>query len=149
MPLDRSYISENAAEREQLKALVSRLSDRQLGQPLEAGWTVSAVLAHLAFWDRRALILIEKWKKEGVGPSPMDTDIVNETTRGLCLAIPPRAAADLALSAASAIDQAIEQLSPEMVKEIETVGTTVRLDRARHRRTHLDQIMAALGIEAE
>jgi hypothetical protein len=149
MPLDRSYISENAAGREQLKALVNRLSDQQLGHPLEAGWTVSAVLAHLAFWDQRALILIEKWKKEGVGPSSMDTDIVNEATRGLCLAIPPRAAADLALSAASAIDQAIEQLSPEMIKEIETTATTVRLDRAHHRHTHLEEIKTALGIEAE
>ena len=149
MPLDQSYALENAAGREQLKALVNRLSDQQLGHPLEAGWTASAVLAHLAFWDRRALILIEKWKKEGVGPSPMDTDIVNEATRGLCLAVPPRAAADLALSAATAIDQAIEQISPEMVKEIETIGTTVRLDRAHHRRTHLEQIKAALSIEAE
>ena len=149
MPPEQSYIAENAAAREQLKALVNRLSDQQLGHTLEAGWIVSAVLAHLAFWDQRALILIEKWKKEGVGPSPMDTDIVNEATRGLCLAIPPRTAADLALSAASAIDQAIEQPSPEMVKEIETIGTTARLDRARHRRLHLDQIKTALGIEAE
>ncbi len=148
MPLDQSYISENAAARERLAALVSKLSDQQLSHPLEAGWTVSAVLAHLAFWDRRALILIEKWKQEGVGPSATDIDVVNEATRGLCLAIPPRVAADLALSAAAAIDHAIEQLSPEMIKEMETIATTVRLDRARHRRTHLDQIVAALGIEA-
>jgi hypothetical protein len=148
MPLDQSYISENAAAREQLAALANRLSDQQLGHPLEAGWTVSAALAHLAFWDQRALLLIEKWKKEGVGPSPIDVDIVNEVVRGLCLAIPPRAAADLALSAATAIDQAIEHLSPEMVKDLETIGTTVRLDRARHRRLHLDQIKTALGIEA-
>jgi uncharacterized protein (UPF0371 family) len=76
-------------------------------------------------------------------------DVVNRATRRLCLAVPPRAAVDLALSAATAIDRAIEQLSPEMVEEMETIGTTVRLDRARHRRTHLDQIRAALGIEAE
>ncbi len=149
MPLDQPYVVENAAAREHLAALVNRLSDQQLGQPLEAGWTVSAVLAHLAFWDRRALILIEKWKKEGVGPSPMDTDIVNEVVRGLCLAIPPRPAVDLALSAATALDRAIEQLSPEMAREIEAVGTTVRLDRARHRRAHLDEIKAALGLGAE
>jgi hypothetical protein len=148
MPPEQSYISENAAERERLRALVNRLSDQQLGQPLEAGWTVSAVLAHLAFWDQRALILIEKWKKEGVGPSPMDTDVVNEATRGLCLAIPPRTAANIAFSTALALDQTIDGLSPEMVKEIETIGTTARLDRARHRRLHLDQIKTALGIEA-
>ncbi len=149
MSLDQSYISENAAARERLAALVNRLNDQQLGHPLEAGWTVSAALAHLAFWDQRALILIEKWQKEGVGPSPIDVDIVNEVVRGLCLAIPPRAAANMALSAATAIDQAIERLSPEMIKEIETIGTTVHLNRVHHRRAHLDQIRAALGIEAE
>jgi len=149
MPLDQPYIAQNAAGREQLKALVNRLSDQQLGHPLEAGWTVSAVLAHLAFWDQRALLLIEKWQKEGVGPSSMDTDIVNEATRRLCLAIPPRTAADIALSAAAAIDQAIERLSPEMLKEIETTATTVRLDRAHHRREHIEEIKTALGIEAE
>jgi hypothetical protein len=94
------------------------------------------------------LLLIEKWKKEGVGPSPIDVDMVNEVVRGLCLAIPPRAAADLAPSATTAIDRAIEHLSPEMINEIQTIGTTVRLDRARHRRQHLDQIKTALGIEA-
>jgi hypothetical protein len=35
-----------------------------------------------------------------------------------------------------------------MVNDIETIGTTVRMDRARHRRLHLDQIVTALGIEA-
>ena len=149
MSSDQSYISENAAEREHLRALVNKLSDEELSQPLEAGWTVSAVLAHLAFWDQRALLLIEKWKKEGVGPSLTDVDIVNEATRGLCLAIPPRATAEMALSAASAIDQTIEQLTPEMVEAIETVGKTVRLNRARHRQLHLDQIKSALGMEAD
>ena len=146
MITDKSYISENAIEREHLEVLVNRLSDEDLGHPLEAGWTVSAVLAHLAFWDQRALILIEKWKKDGIGPSPIDTDVVNEATRGPCLAIPPRTAAEIALSSASAIDQAIEQLNPEMAAEIEATGKTVHLNRADHRRAHLGQIQGVLGM---
>jgi len=146
MALDQSYLSENAAEREHLSSLANRLTDEELARPLEAGWTVSAVLAHLAFWDQRALVLIQKWEKEGIGPSPMDTDIVSEATRLLCLAIPPRAAAELAISCAQNIDQALERISPAMAADIERIGKTVRLNRANHRRDHLGQIEKALGI---
>jgi hypothetical protein len=146
MALDQSYISENAAEREHLSSLANRLTDEELARPLDAGWTVSAVLAHLAFWDHRALVLIKKWEKEGIGPSPIDTDIVNEATRLHCLAIPPRTAAELAISCAQNIDQAIERISPAMAADIERIGKTVRLNRADHRRDHLGQIEKALGI---
>ena len=149
MALDQSYLSENAAEREHLRSLANRLTDEELARPLEAGWTVSAVLAHLAFWDQRALVLIQKWEKEGIGPSPMDTDIVSEATRLLCLAIPPRTAAELAISCAQNIDQALERISPAMAADIERIGKTVRLNRANHRRDHLGQIEKTLGIKPE
>jgi len=149
MASDQSYISENAAEREHLRSLANRLTDEELARPLDAGWTVSAVLAHLAFWDHRALVLIKKWEREGIGPSPMDTDIVNEATRLLCLAIPPRTAAELAISCAQNIDQAIERISPAMAADIERIGKTVRLNRADHRRDHLGQIEKTLGIKPE
>jgi hypothetical protein len=144
--MSNAYTRENTTEREHLIALAKRLTDEQLSRPLEAGWTVSGILAHLAFWDRRALTLLEKWQHEGVGPSPIDTDVVNEATRVLCVAIPPRAAAQMALACASAIDQTIEQFDPAMLKKVETDGQTVHLNRADHRRLHLGQIEQALGI---
>jgi hypothetical protein len=146
MAFDQTYLAENAAALERLQALVKRLTDEQLARPLEAGWTVAAVLAHLAFWDQRALVLLVKWGREGIGPSPIDTDVVSEVTRPLCLAIPPRAAAELALACAQRIDQAIERLSPEMAADVQSRGATVRLNRAHHRRDHLDQIEQALGL---
>ena len=149
MALDRAYVSENAAELKRLQALVKRLTDEQLARSLEAGWTVSAVLAHLAFWDQRALVLLDKWGKEGIGPSPVDMDVANEATRLLCLAIPPRAAAELAIACARQIDEAIERLSPERAADIERTGTTVRLNRAHHRRDHLGEIEKALGLGRE
>jgi hypothetical protein len=142
-----SYVQENAIEREHLKASVSKLSDEELSRPLEAGWTVSAVLAHLAFWDQRALVLLGKWEKEGIGPSPIDVDIVNEATRIHCLAIPPQTAVEMAINSASAIDAEIEHLSPDMAAAIEATGKTVRLNRAQHRREHLSQIEKALGVQ--
>ena len=141
-----SYTEENAVERQHLVALANRLTDAQLGHSLEAGWTVAAVLAHMAFWDQRALVLLDKWKQSGVGPSPIDTDIVNEAMRVHCLAIAPRAAAQLAVSCAVAIDREIEQLDPDFVAVVLRDGKTVRLNRADHRRDHLRQIEQALGL---
>jgi hypothetical protein len=137
-------IKDNARENALLRQLVEELSDEDLRMPMEAGWTVSAVLAHLAFWDQRAIILIDKWRMEGVGPSAMDTDVVNEAIRPLCLAIPPRQAASLAMRLADEVDKFIAGLTPEMVEAIQVKGTTVKLRRADHRRTHLGEIEKAL-----
>ena len=133
-------INDNARENAHLRKLVEALSDENLRLPLEAGWSVSAVLAHLAFWDQRVITLIGKWEKEAVGPSPIDSDVVNEATRRLCLAIPPHAAAGLAVELADEVDKLIASLTPDMVEDIQTKGTTVKLRRADHRRNHLGEM---------
>jgi len=137
-------IRDNARENAHLRQLVEGLLDEDLRLPMEAGWTVSAVLAHLAFWDQRAITLIGKWKVEGVGPSAMDTDVVNEATRPLCLSIPPPQATTLAIAVADKLDKIIAGLTPEMVEAILAKGTTVKLRRADHRRAHLGEIEKAL-----
>ena len=142
---DKSYVDENNKERERLSNLINRLKPEDLTHPMEAGWTVSAVLAHLAFWDLRASLLIDKWKIEGIETIPWDIDMVNDTTVPFLLAIPPRTAAELAIKFATEIDHKIEQLPDTFVKEIEINGKTVRLNRANHRRGHLDDIEKVLG----
>jgi hypothetical protein len=143
--MGNAYEAENNAGRAELSALIARLTDAQLSHPMPAGWTVAAVLAHLAFWDQRALILLRQWKARGVEPSPIDTHVINEVTRVLFLAIPPRTAAELALTCAEAIDREIASLDPVLLAEVETRGTTVLLDRAHHRRVHIAEIVQALG----
>jgi len=142
---DFDFVAKNNTERKNLVAFARGLSAEDLRHPMPAGWTVSAVLAHLAFWDLRALTLLQKWQNEAVTPSPIDTDEVNEATRKLCLAIEGPAAVELACSAAETVDQAIAQLSPEMVKSIQTNATNVRLERAAHRRLHIGEIQQALA----
>ena len=140
------FVAKNNVERKNLVDFARRLSAEDLRHPMEAGWSVAAVLAHLAFWDLRALTLIQKWQNEAVAPSPIDTDVVNEATRRLCLAIEGQAAVELACSAAESVDQAIAQLSPEMVKNIQTTAPNVRMERAAHRRQHLAEIQQALAL---
>jgi hypothetical protein len=146
--MPRSFIEENAQQRERLRIFLTRLSDPDLARPLYGDWTVGGVLAHMAFWDLRALVLMRRWKQTGVKePSAVDVDAINDAMRPLLLAIPPRQAAQMALDAATAIDREIEGLSPDFTAEIESQALPFRLDRAKHRLEHLDQIEAALSMK--
>jgi hypothetical protein len=42
----QSYVADNAAARERLRALVARLSDADLARPVGGGWSVALALAH-------------------------------------------------------------------------------------------------------
>lgn len=140
--MDRSYVVENARSRQRLRTLLHRLSDRDLERELLNGWTVAATLAHLAFWDQRVLVLLRRWARIGVGRSPIDIDATNEAILPLCLAIPPRAAGELALAVAEAVDRELEDLTDEMASAIEGLGVSFRLYRSIHRDEHLSEIEA-------
>jgi hypothetical protein len=56
------------------------------------------------------------------------------------LAIPPRKAANLAISSAEAIDRELAQASTELINEIVGLGEKFRLYRSIHRKQHLDEI---------
>ena len=144
--MEHPFVIENARERERLRALISQMTDKELNLPLEAGWTVAAALAHLAFWDQRSLVLLRKWKKSGVAASPVDVDVTNDAILPLCLAIPPRAAANLAVSCADAIDRELEEASSELIAAIESLGGRFRLYRSEHRKLHLDEIELLIKI---
>jgi DNA-binding NarL/FixJ family response regulator len=47
--MERSYALDNARELERLRALVSKLSDQDLGSMVNEYWTVAGVLGHMAF----------------------------------------------------------------------------------------------------
>jgi len=140
------YTQDNTISRQQVIDLAKRLKDDQLTYPLPAGWTVSGVFAHLAFWDQRALILIQKWRRDGISDSAVDVDIINEATRGLCINVTPQQATNFFISSAEALDAEIEQLSPEFLSQIESDGLTVRLNRALHRQDHIVQIVKELNL---
>lgn len=145
--MSTSYIEANAKGRERLRALVSRLTDEELTLQAGDGWTIAAILAHLAFWDYRVLVLITRWKKIGIGPSPIDVDGVNDATKPLCLALPAREAANLAVNAAEAVDAELGNLPEDLRPGINALVREgkFRLDRSIHRNEHLDQIERVLA----
>jgi hypothetical protein len=150
MAAERSYVAENQAQLTRLETLVSRLSDQDLSHPMDAGWTVAGVLAHLAFWDYRTVTLLDGWGADGRGTPPpsiheSSVDWVNDAGKPLCLALPPREAARLALAAAKAADQRVAGLSDALMAANAAAGNPINVLRAEHRREHLDEIEHALS----
>jgi len=149
MAIDRSYVSENRAQLERLRALVDKLSDHELTGPMEAGWTVAGVLAHLAFWDQRIVTLVDRWAG-GLGTPPpaydqAAVDWINDAGKPLCLALPPRVAARIAVDAAVAADDRVASLSEAQLAAIAAGGHPINPLRAEHRREHLDEVEQALA----
>lgn len=147
MTTDRSYIAENDRERRRLEALVARLDEVALGRAMPAGWTVAGVLAHLAFWDQRSIVLIEMLARGAKVHVEIreDVDWINDAAKPAQLALPPRRAATLAVETARAADQAVAALSEDLLARNTAAGSPVYLLRARHRREHLDEIEKALA----
>jgi hypothetical protein len=139
------YAAENAKSLARLRQFVNSVTDAELKLVIyKEGWTVAVALAHLAFWDERRRVMLKLWKQEGVKPSPYVFDIINDALIPVLLAIPPRKAAELAVTTAAALDKELEELPPEMVKAIEALKEPTALDRAHHRNMHLDEINALL-----
>jgi len=144
--MDRTFVAENTKERKRLSSLVGNLTDEELSLPLGDDWTIAVALAHLSFWDLRSLFLVRKWKKSGVvEPSPIDIDVTNDSLLSIWLAIPPRVAANLAVSSAEEIDRELEEASSDLITKIESLGEKFRLYRSIHRKLHVDQIVKLLN----
>jgi len=148
--MNRPFVAENTKERERLSCRVENLTDEELSLPLGKDWTIAVALAHLSFWDQRSLFLVRKWKKSGVvEPSPIDIDVTNDSLLSIWLAIPPRVAANLAVSSAAEIDRELEEASSDLITKIESLGEKFRLYRSVHRKLHLDEIEEILRNRAK
>ena len=131
-----------------MRALVEHLSDDDLRRNVNAEWTVAATLAHIAYWDQRALWLAGKIER---GESftedeeePDSPDWINDTVRPFLHALEPRAAATLAVQIADETDGHVAALPPETVwPNNET--SLLNAFRSQHRAEHLDELEASLG----
>ena len=143
MDTTSDHVARNREQLERLRRLVARLSDDDLRRELPDGWTIADALAHLAFYDRRAQILLERFAREGVFASPYDYETINAVLLHLTRRIPPPEIATEVLAAAEAADQAVADTPAALVDEIRRLNQ-VKLERAEHRRNHLDDIEALL-----
>jgi hypothetical protein len=143
--MQNDFTKSNNRQRKRLIALVDRLTDRELSLVLyKEGWTIASVLAHIAFWDMRRIVLLKKWQKEGVSLSPSDDDVLNDTMLPFLLKLAPRETARLVVTNAVILDRKLEQLPAVMITAIEALGDRHALNRGFHRKMHLDDIDALL-----
>ena len=144
---DRSYIEENARERQRLRALVDRLTEADLRTPVNDHWTVAAVFGHIAFWDARVLSLADKLERgDAFTPSdaePEDVDWINDASRALIHAVPPGELARLSLRIAEETDSRVATLPLERLWP-QDPDSPLYAVRAAHRGEHLDEVEAAL-----
>jgi hypothetical protein len=143
MALDRTFVDRNRAETARIRNLVERLSDEDMQRPVGEHWTVSVALAHLAFWDRRVLAVLDATEREGKLSAPTIDTITNDISLPLWRAIPPREAARLAIAAAEELDQRLEAFPPELLEEVAAFNMRYVM-RALHRGEHLGEVENAL-----
>ncbi len=149
----REALEANARERRRLGLLVGSLDEARLAEVVHDRWTVAAKLAHLAYWDRFALLLLERWALgEGYETDTLPgwhDDTVNDAQLDGWLALPPMEAARLAIEAAEAIDGRLEGLDPVDAERLLTDRDAEwLLRRHRHRAEHVVEIDVALGLRA-
>jgi hypothetical protein len=148
MTRDRSFVQANQAAMQRLRDLVDALDDERLATPMDAGWNVAGVLAHMAFWDYRIVTMLDRWGPDGSGSPPThegeDVDWINDANKPIFLAIPPRIAVETALRAAAAADSAVAAMSDELLAKNDELGLVINPFRSEHRGEHLDDLDRAL-----
>jgi hypothetical protein len=144
MSLDPTYKDLNRASTGRIKKLASTLTDEEMQTRIGEHWTVSIALAHLAFWDRRVLCVLDMTAKEGKLSMPQIDIVVNDLSLPFWAAIPPREAARLAVETAEELDRRLEGYPQDLLEEIFNFNQRWVI-RSIHRDGHLDEVDAALA----
>ena len=116
--MDRSFVERNRLSTERIRSLAAGLTDEQMQTRVGEHWTVAIVLAHLAFWDRRVMYVLDMTERDGKLFIPEIDIFVNDLSLPLWAAIPPRAAARIAIDTAETLDRRLEAFSPALLEEI-------------------------------
>jgi len=144
---DRSYVEDNARELARMRSIVERLDDAGLTLPVNEYWTVAGVLGHIAFWDGRVLSLADKLERgDPFTPGDdeaEDVDWMNDASRPLIHAVPPRELARLSLAIAEDTDARVASLPVDRVWPNDPESPIYPV-RASHRGEHLDDIERVL-----
>lgn len=141
--MDRSFIELNHKSRERMRAIAERCSDEELLTKVGEHWTVGIVYAHIAWWDRRVMYVLDMTEKNGKLFIPEIDIFVNDLSLPLWAAVPPREAVRIALENAEALDKRMEAYPQALLEEIYSYNKRWVV-RALHRNEHLDEADAAL-----
>jgi hypothetical protein len=131
----------------QLSDVVGKLSEADLTRKLDDVRTVSATLAHIAFWDSWIDTRWARFEQLGAFDDLPDViaELINAAGLPTWLVIPPIVARELCLSAAASVDAKLHTLSPDAMARAIATSRPQFLDRARHWNEHLLELGALLN----
>ncbi len=145
--MDAGYNERNQVQTRRLREM-RRLSDEDLQRPVGEHWTVAIAVAHIQYWDGRAVGALEAWRWHGL-PLTLWTDgegVINDVLLPVWRERSLGEALEQAIKTAEVLDRIVEDLSPEEAEAV--AGRRYRvLDRSMHRAEHLDEIDTALGMK--
>ena len=144
MTLDPSFIEHNRASTERIRALAARLTDDDLRRPVGQHWTIAIALAHIAFWDRRVLAVLDATQREGKLCAPPIDISVNDLLLPFWAAMPAGQAVRIAIESAEMLDERLAAFPAALLAEMYTAGPRW-VARSLHRDAHLDDIEAVLA----
>jgi hypothetical protein len=141
--MDRAFVELNRASTRRIRNLAARLSDEEMQHRVGEHWTVAIALAHLAWWDRRIMYVLDMTERDGKLFIPEIDIFVNDLSLPLWAAIPPREAARIAIETSETLDKRLEAYPRALLEEIYNYNKRWVI-RALHRGEHLDEVDAAL-----
>jgi len=141
--MDRSFIELNRISKERMQTLAGRLTDEEMLTKVGEHWTVGIVYAHIAWWDRRVMYVLDMTEKDDKLFIPEIDIFINDLSLPLWAAVPPREAVRIAMETAETLDKRLEEYSPALLEEIYDYNKRWVI-RALHRNEHLGEADAAL-----
>jgi hypothetical protein len=147
MPVDPETFAANRAATERIRSVAGRLTDADLATPVGEHWNPGVVFTHLAFWDRRVQLTLDASEAAG-DVVIVDVDVAaNDISLEVWRLVPARAAAELAVREARALDDRLAACPPALLEAMLAARPRWVL-RHLHRNEHLDELEAALGAPA-
>ena len=121
--VDGSFVVNYRVERDRIRTLVATLSEADMAREVGDGWTVAALLAHMAFWDRMWLRKFEAWERSGTvgsrqGGPPFRVDALNAAMLPWWLAMESDEVRHEVVAAADAVDRQVESLTDQVLEQI-------------------------------
>lgn len=141
--MDRSFVELNRASTERIRRMALDLTPERMQTRVGEHWTVSIVLAHLAFWDRRVMYVLDRTQEDGKLFIPEVAVYVNDLFLPFWAAMPSSECARLSLDTAEKLDKRIEEYPENLLQEVYEFNKRW-VFRALHRNNHLDEADAAL-----
>lgn len=138
MSIDPEILRNNAEWLARLEKLVA--SDPDYGVDLGGGWTAAVAFAHMAFWDRRASLLMQTWNVGDPLPVSNIDDLLNPILESFWQQLKPEVTGQMAVDAAREVNAVIESLADDVAEALDAGGFGFTIRRGVHREDHINQI---------